>query len=444
MTPHPLRALAALALVSGLGLVGAVPAAAAADRVPSVLRTATSNECVASTRVTETPPALDELQSASAWARTRGQGVTVAVVDSGVAPNPHLDGVVVAGVNLVGDGTDAAGRTDSYGHGTIIAGQIAAQLIPGSGVEGLAPGARILPIRVYAGTSNQEVDAGFGPNTQRMADGIRAAADRGAQIINVSMSTSEANPALAGAVSYATEKGSLVVASAGNRDSSLALQKDDNDGARYPAGFPNAIGVAATDTSGVVTDASIHGSHVSLAAPGQVIPSTSAVGGDCVIAPDTPATSYAAAYVSAAAALVASAHPDETPAQWAYRLEVTAVRADPDSRSNVSGWGVVQPYDAITLVPGSGLRGPASPFVSATATAAPPSSDQASVDVVVGPGEDAAAIVTATAIGIGALIVLAALGTLAVFVSRRREDGVPGRPGPTGRGLYGDDTSTTP
>ncbi|MEW1706678.1 S8 family serine peptidase [Microbacterium sp. NPDC089190] len=433
--------LGAVALVAGL-LAAAVPMTAhAAPLAPRPVLSASEDTCLASTRVPDTPPALGELQSAAAWEITKGAGVVVAVVDSGVAPNPHLDASVLPGINLVPDGTDSTARTDVYGHGTVIAGQIAAQVISKSGVQGLAPDAKILPIRVFAGTSDQLKDAGFGPNTARMADGIRIAADLGAQIINVSMSTTAEDGGLSSAVAYAREKGSLVVASAGNRDSEAAVEEDDKDGVRYPAGFPGAIGVAATNASGTVTSASIRGSHVKLSAPGQAIASSWPQGGDCVVAGDAPATSYAAAYVSAAAALVASAHPDETPDQWAYRLEVTAVRGQPDARSNTSGWGVVQPYDALVLVPGSGLRGPSNPFVRSSASP-DPTATPAPVSITVGPGPDAAAITMATGIGAGALVLLGAIGAMAVFVSRRRDDTGARRPAPTGRGLYGDDTAT--
>jgi len=430
--------LGALSAIAGTLVFGIPSPSSALPAAPDVRAAASPEQCTAATRIAQAPPALASLQSSSAWAITKGAGVTVAVVDSGVAANPHLDAVVVPGVNLVPDGTDGGGRTDVYGHGTVIAGQIAAQVIPGSGVEGLASGAKILPVRVYAGTEKQLVDAGFGPNTARMAEGIRIAADRGAQIINVSMSTTEKNAALAEAVAYAQERGSLIIASAGNRDNSAAVEQDDNDGVRYPAGFSGVIGVAATNSAGVVTEASIRGPHVRLAAPGQSIPSSWPLGGDCVVADQDPATSYAAAYASAAAALVASAHPSETPAQWAYRLEATAVRAQPDTRSNTSGWGIVQPYDAIVLVPGEGLRGPKSPFVAATPSASP-SNTPGPVAVVVGPGPDAAAITTATGIGVAGLIALGAIGALAIYVSRRREDTSPRRPAPTGRGLYGAD-----
>ncbi len=275
--------VAAVAAAAGILLIGIPSPASAAGPSKTVVAATTQSQCTASTRVPETPAALSSLQSSSAWPLTKGAGVTVAIVDSGVAANPHLDGIVLPGVNLVPDGTDGAGRTDNYAHGTVIAGQIAAQLISGSGVEGLAPDAKILPVRVYAGVEKQLVEAGFGPNTARLAEGIRYAADQGAQIINVSISTSEKNATLADAVAYAQQRGSLVVASAGNRTNNDSPEQDDKDGARYPAGFSGVIGVAAVGSEGVVTTASIHGPHVSLSAPGQAIASSWPLGGDCVV-----------------------------------------------------------------------------------------------------------------------------------------------------------------
>jgi hypothetical protein len=394
-------------------------------------------ECTASTRLDQQVPALQVLQSDLAWSVTRGAGVTVAVVDSGVAAsNPHLTGAVAAGTNLVPDGADPAGTADLFGHGTAIAGQIAAREIPGSGVVGLAPEARILPVRVFAGNQDQQIEAGIGPSTPRMADGIRYAAEQGAQIINVSMSTTAADPGLSAAVAYAASLGSLVIASSGNRDSTLAVEEDDQDGARYPAGDAGALGVAASDLDGVVGDASIHGPHVAVAAPGQGVLTASALGGDCIFAADEPKTSFAAAYVSAAAALVAAAHPDETPAQWAYRLEATAVRADPGARTDASGWGVVQPYDAIMLVPGTGIRGPESPFVDAGGEV-PLDPGPDPVTVSADPPADAAALAWATGSAVSGLVLLGAVGAVGVLIARRRAviGGVRGR---AGRGLYGD------
>ena len=113
--------LAALAAAAGVLLVGIPSPASAVGPTTGVLAATTQSQCTASTRIPDAPTALASLQSSSAWPLTRGAGVTVAVVDSGVAVNPHLEAAVLPGVNLVPDGTDASGRTDNYAHGTVIA-----------------------------------------------------------------------------------------------------------------------------------------------------------------------------------------------------------------------------------------------------------------------------------------------------------------------------------
>ncbi|MFF2052856.1 S8 family serine peptidase [Leifsonia sp. NPDC058194] len=413
--------LLAAAPASALTAAGApgVPTARAAS-LPSVAAAADTGCTDAATLIPQRPPALNRLQAPSAWDITRGAGVVVAVVDSGVdAANPHFARVLAGGTDMVGDGVGSAGYADGYGHGTAIAGEIAATTVNGSGVEGLAPDARILSVRVFAGTDDQAVAAGAGPSIARLASGIRFAADANAQVINVSLSTAVDDPALRDAVAYATAHGSLIVASSGNRDSSLALEKDQQDGVRYPAGYPGVLGVAATGASGVVTDDSIHGAHVALSAPGQNVLTAANTGGDCVYASSAPASSFATAYVSAAAALVASAHPDETPAEWAYRLTASAIRAHPDARDDDSGWGVVQPYEAIVLVPGSETAGPPNPFASGSA----PSQGTATAGTVsVRANDDSQARQSAIAVAISVIGagLLAAIAALSVLFARRR------------------------
>lgn len=417
-------------VLAALAVAGTVTAPAAiAEPQEAVLAQDSGDKCTVETRLASSPPAFETLQAEEAWSVTRGAGVTVAVVDSGVTPaSPHLAGAVVAGTNLVDDHTDKYGRIDLFAHGTAIAGQIAARPIAGSGVEGLAPAAKIMPVRVYSGETKQDIDAGTGPDIGLLATGIRYAARHGAQIINVSMSTAVDDPRLAAAVAYAVDSGSLIVASADNRDAD-----DEPDGIRYPAGYDGVIGVAAVGVGGTVTDQSIHGPQVSLSAPGQNILSVSPTGGDCIFSNDEASTSYAAGYVSAAAALVASAHPTETPAQWTYRLEQTARRANPDVRDDVSGWGVVQPYSAVTLVPGPGLRGPDSPFADAGHTGSTASAEPVVIRDL--PPANAQAWAIASVVGVLALAALATAGTLAVLRRRRDPSDAPLQ----GRGLYGDE-----
>jgi len=362
------------------------------------------------------PIALDKLQYKQAWEVTRGRGIVVAVVDSGIdANNAHLRGIVVGGVNLVGDGENAQGFTDHTGHGTAIAGQIAAQQIPESGVVGLAPAARLLSVRVFRAEDEQSVRDGFGPSTARIAAGITWAADAGAEIINVSLSEKNKSSALESAVKYAVSKGSLVVASAGN----ARTTDDSSDGPRYPGAYPGALAVAASDPAGVVTDDSIHGPHVDIAAPGSEVLTAATGSGDCMYATEAPATSYATGYVSGAAALVASAHPKETPAQWAFRLMATATRSSPDARDDRAGWGVVQPLDAIHLLPSPGTRGPSNPFFDATDNVVKPPTTVAEPVTA-----DSGLLVTQQTMLLVAVAGLTLLGTIAVIIvlrARRRE-----------------------
>ena len=314
----------------------------------------------------EEPPALAQLGATAAWQLATGEGVLVAVVDSGVDDrNPHLSGVVREGRDVVtGDGP---GRTDTWGHGTAVAGIIAARRVEGSGVIGLAPGARILPVRVYHAEGDQAVEQGVQPTPGRIAEGITWAAEQGAKIINVSMSTDADDPALRAAVRDATARGALVVASAGNRNTA----DDKSDDARYPAAYPEVLSVAAVDAELRASDASIHGPHVDVAAPGAQVLTAYPGAGDCWYATTDPAPSWSTAYASAAAALVAQRFPDETPAQWAHRLEVTAARATLDERTDTTGWGVIRPDVALQHVDdGAGGQG-SETAPPTTATAAP-------------------------------------------------------------------------
>jgi membrane-anchored mycosin MYCP len=376
----------------------------------------------------EVPSALGILQAERAWSRGTGAGVLVAVVDSGIdASNLHLADAVIGGRDFVLDGEDPTGLTDVEGHGTAIAGQIAAREIAQSGVVGLAPGVDLLSVRVFRGTDDQSVDAGFGPSTARMAEGIRYAADAQAAVINVSMSDFAASPDLEAAVEYAESQGSLVVASAGNRGTT----DDVSDSPRYPSAYEGALAVSATDGRGLVTEDSIHGPHVEVAAPGGQILSTATGAGDCLYAQEAPSSSFATGYVSAAAALVAAAHPEETPAQWRYRLMATGIRSNPDARDDRAGWGVVQPFDAINLVPGADTRGPTSPWGSADDGTLVP--DTASVKPDHSESPFLVTQSTALVVIVGAFTLVGTISILIVFRRRRasaaQASAEPARPG---------------
>lgn len=431
------RWCAALAVIGVALPLAALPGGPAAAAPTGRIAAAPDDSCSTDTPklINQRPPGLLQLGAEAANTVATGQGVTVAIVDSGVdARNVHLrGGTVEPGRDLTGQAPN--GQTDLQGHGTAIAGEIAAQRVTGSQVVGLAPDAKILPIRVYTldDTSNpggvdQNGKKIIPPSVDGIANGIQAAAAAGAQIINVSMSTSVPSDALAKAVAYATSKGSLVIASAGNRQTS----DDKSNDPRYPAAYPDVLAVSAVDGNGAVTDDSIHGSYVDVAAPGTDILTTYFYAGDCQLAVQNASTSYATGYVSAAAALIAQAHPDETPAQWRYRLEVTALRVRPDTRDDNAGWGVIQPYEALTFVADGTAAGPQDPVVRPSAA---PSAVAQQVDPVVRRPVDHTTRDQTLWLVLGGVVVVLALALVALLRRDRRRRPTPVSPPRTPAGV---------
>lgn len=417
-----------LALASGLALPGAaasgvpggavvrvgVPADVPAAGVPTAVGQCTPEKVQ---YVAQEPAALARLGARDAWRTATGAGVVVAVVDSGVDPaNTHLTPAVLPGVDVVGIEGDPRGWTDTAGHGTAVAGIIAARPWEGSGLVGLAPDATILPVRVYYADDDQAAEAGVQPQTGRIAQGILWAVDNGARVINVSISSTVDDPALRDAVRVATERGALVVASAGNRTTA----EDTTDSPRYPAAYDEVLAVTAVDAGDSATEDSIHGPHVEIAAPGTDVLTAFHAAGDCVLG-GAASSSYATAYVSAAAALVAQAYPGERPAQWAHRLTVTAARFVADARDDWVGWGVVRPSSALAFVDDGSAPGPPSPAYEAPVVTPP-----RPADLELGAPEDVLAPAQAVSTwwllgGVGAC--LAALVVSRLTGRRRRERG---------------------
>ncbi|MGG5260884.1 S8 family serine peptidase [Phycicoccus avicenniae] len=398
------RAAAAVvpALVVGGLLAGPLPSAVAAGpRAPAgALTAAEPCEEGRTQYVTDTPPALNRLAAKRAWALATGRGVTVAVVDSGIARNAHFrSGAVLEGRSFAG----GSPRTDGRLHGTAVAGIIGARsLAPDSGVEGLAPNARLLPVKVVA----DEEDREDGPDTDAgtLAAGIRWAADRGAKVVNVSLSTGRDDPALKAAVAHARSRGALVVASAGNTTKEAPVRAP-----RYPAAYPGVLGVAATDANDAIAPGSVPGAHVDVAAPGVEVLTTFGAWGDCYLGDENGSTSYATGYVSAAAALLAERFPSEGPVGWAHRLEVTAARDRRDARTDAAGWGVVQPVEALTAVLDADVAGPLLPGAAPRPTDADPTTRLA-VPVVTDPrAADRRQVLWVTVVGTSALLGLALL-----------------------------------
>ena len=385
------------------GAAGGRPAKVVEENSP----TPTPGKCTVDSPslVPQRPTAIDQLGIEDAWKISRGSGVTVAVVDSGVdGNNVHFKdkNVLLPGYDMM-DGGD--GSIDVATHGTAIAGQIGAREVEGSGLVGVAPESQILPVRVLVKTNDaQEAKATRGPEPTHTAAGIQWAADNGAKVIVVAQSSSGDNPSLKSATEYATGKGALVVASAGNVDPQISGKQHNTP--QYPAAYPEALSVTAVDDTGAPSDAVIHGPHVDVAAPGMNVITTFLGSGDCVFSGDKPSTSYATGYVGAVAALVAAAHPDETPADWKYRILATALRPTRSLRDDKIGWGLVAPHDALTFTNDGAMPGPPNPRFSASATQEVPTMTPPSPQQDLRPGR---AMVLGIIAGIGCLGTLAAL-----------------------------------
>ncbi|MDQ1048990.1 type VII secretion-associated serine protease mycosin [Streptomyces sp. V4I2] len=357
---------------------------------------------------------LDEL-----WSQSRGKGVRVAVIDTGVdVTNPQLtDAVdVKSGRNLLpknlkdDDGNPLErgkenGTTDTVGHGTKVAGIIAARPVEGTGFVGLAPEATIIPI--------QQNDAEGHGTTETLADAIRYAITAGAGVINISQDTSNAvkpSSDLELAINEALSQKIVVVASAGNDGLGGNVKET------YPASYKGVLAVASSDRNNERASFSQSGEFVGVAAPGVDMISTVPKGGHC----SDSGTSFSAPYVAGVAALIKAKHPRWTAQQIVAQIEQTAERTIA-GHDRLVGWGVVDPVRALTEDneplespnPQEGLSKPEAPT---------PAKFQI--------GETAAErnARLATYVSVGAVVLVAGLGGTAVAIrdARRRARRVVG------------------
>ncbi|MFG2787722.1 type VII secretion-associated serine protease mycosin [Streptomyces sp. NPDC048419] len=287
--------------------------------------------------------ALDAMHTQQAWQTTKGKGITVAVLDTGVeAGHPDLAGNVLPAKDMIGFGAKQGDRAWAR-HGTAMAGIIAGHGHgpgDGDGVVGVAPEAKILPVRVILEDGDPARTKARSTRGNALAEGIRWAADHGADVINLSLGDDSASahpePAEDEAVQYALKKGVAVVASAGNGG-------EKGDHVSYPAAYPGVIAATAVDRFGTRASFSTRRWYATVSAPGV----------DIVIAdPDHKyyegwGTSAASAFVSGAVALIKAAHPGLTPAQIKQLLEDTARNAPSGGRDDSRGFGMIDPAAAI-------------------------------------------------------------------------------------------------
>jgi serine protease len=240
---------------------------------------------------------LPRVGAPTAWHYSTGRGVTVAVIDTGIACEDYDSFVKVSDLNNTRcvEGFNFINNTphanDDQGHGTHVAGTIAQSTNNGHGAAGMAFHARLMPVKVL-GANGSGTTAG-------VADGIRWAADHGAQVINLSLGGPRPAQVLQKAIDHARSRGTVVIAAAGNSGGSVG----------YPAGHDGVIAVSASDRDDKLARFSSRGPQVDIAAPGvDVVQQTICEGGKgkCERFPAFNGTSMATPHVAGAAALLVS------------------------------------------------------------------------------------------------------------------------------------------
>ncbi|WP_067561667.1 type VII secretion-associated serine protease mycosin [Nocardia acidivorans] len=392
------------------------------------------------------PLAQRVLNLPAAWQFSTGAGVKVAVIDTGVTRHPRL-GPVQAGGDYVS--ADSDGTVDCDGHGTLVAGIIAARPSPDDAFVGVAPDAEILSIRqnseMYKAKDQNNGDqpgkmtsGGYG-NVLTLAASVVRAVDMGAKVVNLSLAAcsspgDSADAAMGAAAKYAYDRDVVVVAAAGNVDSAIGCGTQ-NDGTGWgkvktvasPAWFsPYVLTVASVNSDGNPSDFSLHGPWVGVAAVGTKITSLDNKPGasglvnttgynDKGEAQSINGTSFAAPYVSGLAALLRAKFPDMSAQQIMDRITRTAHAPGPGAgRDDRIGYGLIDPLAALTA------QLPAQPIgVGANTPHAFPAPEKPA-------GPDALPRLVAV---IGSIVCLAALGiglALSIpFRRARRDDELP-------------------
>ncbi|WBB77493.1 type VII secretion-associated serine protease mycosin [Micromonospora sp. WMMD882] len=344
---------------------------------------------------------LRYLKVAEAHKITRGEGVTVAILDTGVDRHPDLRSNLLRGIDIVAGGS-GDGSNDLHSHGTAMAGLVAAHgRATGIGALGIAPAAKILPITTSSKDNRGTIDD--------LAAGIEFALTKDADVINIS-STGGPNARLQQAVEAAIEADVVVVASAGNYPLDYTVG--------YPARHPGVIAIGGIDQKGNQAQVSITGREIDVVAPATDIYSTSYDGKYA----KGSGTSSATAIVAGAVALIRARFPELSAREVAHRLTATAVDKGAPGRDDEYGYGVIDLVAALTAdVP---------PLVSESPTASAPA-DVTPTSAVAAPDGDGGGGWSLAAGGLAALGggVVALGGFAWALAARRRRRAGADRPG---------------
>ncbi len=272
-----------------------------ADGIVRATNTTPNDPCVTTCNVNQSQWYLPVINAASAWDRSKGGGVTIAILDSGVdASHQDLAAKIVAPqVNFAEDSVNGE-------HGTKVAGVAAAATDNGLGVASVGWNAGLFSIKVL-----NEAGEGF---TSAVINGINEATNRGIKVINLSLATTEFEQPLQDAITSAYNRGVLVVAAAGNFDSTVV--GDSNTTIAYPAAMDHVLAVGATQQNDTLAGFSRRGPWVDMAAPGNGLVTTSLGGGYATAS----GTSMASPMVAGAAALLIAQGHETSPDALAAQL----------------------------------------------------------------------------------------------------------------------------
>ncbi|MFF0530564.1 type VII secretion-associated serine protease mycosin [Nocardia amikacinitolerans] len=387
------------------------------------------------------PAAQRALDLERAWQFSKGAGQVVAVIDTGVARHPRLPGLEAGGdyVAAGGDGTE-----DCDGHGTFVAGLIAASQVEGQGFAGVAPEARIITIRQTSKMYQREgasrdkppdaLPDGYG-TLATMASAIVRAVDMGATVINISEvwcgSSNDVDGAIGAALQYALDSNVVVVAAAGNNDTEQCKPVNKVIDPLDPTSDPwsnvtvnvsparwddYALSVGSIDQNGAPSKFTVPGPWLSVAATGENMVSLNPRGdGTAIGAVDQrgqqnpiSGTSFATPLVSGVVALVRARFPEMSAREVIRRIQATA-HAPAEGWNQYIGYGAVDPIAALTNAVPDKLP-PKRPT--------PPRSEQLAVPAPPPPPDNTARNVAL--IGTGIIATALILGYLASFPIRRR------------------------
>lgn len=337
-TKRSIRAQMQLEMLSEIRGIGAEVVKVRNERAQDVLTNLRRNPNIAFveydylTTVTHTPndpnyPSqvfLPKMNAPEAWRVTKGRSnVLVAVLDTGLrTTNRDLHNMRVSGYNIIAGNSN---YEDDHGHGTMVTSVIAAEMDNGFGIAGVAPGVSFLAVKVMN-------SSGSGTYSD-MIKGIEYAVSQGAQIVNMSIGGRSASTALKLAIDQAVEKGTVIVAAAGN-EGTTSLS--------YPAAYPNVVGVGAVDINDNKMTYSNTGAGLTVVAGG-----TARVATFTDFISSVSGTSFAAPYVSGMIALMASENPEMTPDQVFHVLAETSTDLGPVGYDQSFGYGLINMSAAI-------------------------------------------------------------------------------------------------